>query len=110
MVITDLNVVSVAIDKPKADSPLIVDRNRMLPFPVAAKGVESVARRYFQIVKPNRQVQVLELSSRPLGDVAWNTPRLASGVELQSPSIRERLDHEAECNASRDSRQLESAV
>lgn len=105
MVITDLHVVSVAINEAKADSPLVVYRNRMLTYPITLQRVESVARRHSQIVQPNRQIQILELSSRPFGDIARESFRLASGVELQCPSIRERLDHRINCNVSRDSRQ-----
>lgn len=43
MIVTNLDIVGVAIDKPKAYAPLVVYRNGMLPFAVAFKGVQSVA-------------------------------------------------------------------
>lgn len=45
MVIDDLHILGIAVFAPsKADTPLIVDANAVLPFPVAAELLETVAR------------------------------------------------------------------
>jgi len=93
VIVTYLNVVSVALNEPKTDAPLIVDGNRVLPFSVAPEGVKSVAGRHLQVVQPNRQVQVLKLSRRSLGDIRRKPLCFARGIQFLRTPIRERLDH-----------------
>lgn len=88
-----LNVVSVAFNEPKTEAPLVVDGNRVLPFPVAPEGVKPVAGRHLQVVQPNRQGQVLKLSRRPPGDIRRKLLCLAHGIQFLRTPIRERLDH-----------------
>jgi hypothetical protein len=42
VIVAELNVIRVAVVEPKADAPLIIDRDRMLPRTVAFEGVEPV--------------------------------------------------------------------
>jgi hypothetical protein len=61
VVVGDLDLVGVAVGETKADSPLVVDGNRMLPCPLSRERVKPVAWRDLEIIKPSRQVDVLQL-------------------------------------------------
>src|SRR5690606_5876993 len=69
MVIADFNIVCVTILKTKADAPLRIDRNSVLPLPVARKRMESIARRHFQIIQTLRQMHIFELPRGSLSHV-----------------------------------------
>src|SRR3989338_8542988 len=45
MIICDFHFVGVATTPDKADSPLVVDSNRVLPFPVASQRLQLISRR-----------------------------------------------------------------
>jgi hypothetical protein len=45
MVVTDLNVVRITILEAKTYPPLIIDRNRVLAFPITLQRVESISWR-----------------------------------------------------------------
>ena len=82
MVITDLHVVCVAVDKAKADSPLIVDSDRMLSLPVILECVETIPRRHLQVVQARRKIDVLKLARGSPGDIRGN--RLTAPVANRS--------------------------
>ena len=64
--------------------------------------MQPIAARHPQIVQPFGEVQVFKLPTGSLCDV-WREPlRLPGGVKLLSAPIGERLDHDKECIASRD--------
>jgi hypothetical protein len=63
MIIDDFDIVSVANPPYETDSPLIVDSNAVLAFPVTAKFLEAVTRRHAQILQRLRIVQHRELTS-----------------------------------------------
>jgi hypothetical protein len=62
MVVCYFNVIGVSAFPVKADSPLIVDPDTVLPLAVALQGLESVARRDFQVLKVLGLAKVQELS------------------------------------------------
>lgn len=105
MVIANLDVIGIAVNKAETDPPLIVDGDRVLTLSISFERVEPVARWYLQIVQPRGQIHILQLASSPFCDVSRKPLGLTSSVEFFGPSIRERLDHLADCNASRDARQ-----
>jgi len=49
MVVHDFHFVSVPVAPHKADAPLIVDPNAVLPFPVAEKSFQAISSRSSQI-------------------------------------------------------------
>ena len=61
VIVGDLDVVGVAVGETKADSPLVIDGNRMLPCPLSLERVKPVAWRDLEIIKPSREVDVLQL-------------------------------------------------
>jgi len=89
----DWETAADTVDKTKADSPLVVDGNRMLPCPLSLERVKPVAWRGLEIIKPSRQVDVLQLPSCSLDHIRRKPSRLASRVQPLRVPIRERLDH-----------------
>ena len=65
VIVHDFNVIGVAIFPDKADSPLIVDANAVLPGPVTGKSFQTVSSRYAQVVQARSAVQDHQLSLRP---------------------------------------------
>lgn len=95
MVIADFNVKRITIFKAKTYPPLIVDRNRMLAFPITFQCMQSISRRRSQVLKFRSEVHILELSSRSLRNVCWKSLGLASLVEVFGTPISKGLDHAA---------------
>lgn len=62
MLIHDLDIAGVAILPNKAASPLIVDPNAVLSFPVAPQLLETIPGRRGEIAKFGRSVQLAKLS------------------------------------------------
>ena len=92
VVVSNLDVVGVAIDKSEADAPLVVDRD-LLPCPVTPKYVKTVTWWDLQVVEASRQVHVLQLSNGPPRDIRRKPLRLACGVQHLRAPIGETLDH-----------------
>ena len=49
VIVADFDVVCVAVDEPKADTPLIVHGDGVLALAVSLERMEAIARRYFQV-------------------------------------------------------------
>ena len=69
MVITDFNIVSVAVDEAKADSPLVVDGDRVLTLSIVLERVQSIAGRHLEIIKRGSKVDILEFANGACYDV-----------------------------------------
>jgi len=91
VVVGDLDLVGVAVGETEADSPLVVDGNRMLPCPLSLERVKPVAWRDLEIIKPSRQVDVLQLPPCSLDQIRRKPSRLASRVQPLRVPVRERL-------------------
>jgi len=50
VVIYDLDIVGITIDEPKADTPLVIDRDGILSLPVSPKLVKPITWRNLKIV------------------------------------------------------------
>ena len=59
MIICDLHVVGVTVDKAKADTPLIVDGYGVLALAIPLQGMEMIAARYAQVVQGLSKIDVL---------------------------------------------------
>jgi hypothetical protein len=49
MIVDNLNRESVGVNPAKADAPLVVDPNTMLPATVAGEGLQTIARNRLQV-------------------------------------------------------------
>ena len=93
MVVAELDIKRVAVHEPKADSPLIIHRYRMLTLSISGERVEPIAWRYPEVIEIRGQINILQLSRRSLRHVRRYAPTLARGVKLLRTSVRERLYH-----------------
>lgn len=93
MVIADLNLEGITVDEPEADSPLIVDGDRVLALTVACESMKAVPRRNFEILQPRGEVHILKLAGGSSGDIGGKPFGPPPNVQFPSASIRERLDH-----------------
>jgi hypothetical protein len=64
MVVDDFDIIGMALPPDKAEPPLVVDTDAVLPFAVASQGFQPVARRDSQIPQTPGTVQVEEFSAR----------------------------------------------
>ena len=93
MIVAELDIVGIAIFEPKADAPLIVDSDRMLPRAVAFERMEPVAGRYPQVGEHDRNMDSFQLAQGASSDV-WRDPlRLPGPVQFFGLPIREGFDH-----------------
>jgi hypothetical protein len=93
MIVTDFDVVGISVDELKTDAPLVIDGDRVLPLPMTIERVEPITWRDLQVVQPRSQVDILQLTRCPLGDIRWEPFRPARDVQLLGAPVRERLDH-----------------
>jgi hypothetical protein len=86
VIVNDLDVEGVCTFPAKADPPLIVDADTVLPFALALQRFESVARRYPKIIESKRSMQVQQLPARrtldrpELQDAPVIEKRFSSGI------------------------------
>ena len=57
MIIAPFDLIRLPISPDKANAPLIVDADRMLPLPVPLKLFQTITRKNSQIVQPRRRNQ-----------------------------------------------------
>jgi hypothetical protein len=80
MVIGNFNVSRVAILPDKANAPLIVYANAVLPGSVATQFFQPVCRRYPQIANTPRIIDHAQLSQGNLLDIGRQFPRPFSNI------------------------------
>jgi hypothetical protein len=92
VVIHNFYIVSIAITPDKADAPLVVDADAVLPFPIAFHCFQAIARRRPQIAKVSGNIQLAQLS---LGHPFESPKTLDSlpAVKLFGLPRPEGLDH-----------------
>ena len=70
MVVNDLNPFWTSVAPPKADSPLIVDSDTVLPRTITAQTLKPIARGNPKILQTTRGVNLPQLAQRDASD-AW---------------------------------------
>lgn len=71
MVINDLDICCAPVFKAEAQSPLLVDSNGILPFPVCGQFLQTIFWRNAQIVKRSGCIQHYQLSPRGNLNTFW---------------------------------------
>jgi len=92
VIVHDLSVVRVPVPPSKAETPLVIDPNAVLPLAIAAQGFQSIPRRRRQVAELCGAVQLPKLASSDLLDC----PKPSARLPLVKPfSVRaaERPDH-----------------
>ena len=93
MVIAELDVVRLTLNKAETDPPLIVDGDRVLAFSVPFQCMESIAGRHSKVVKARGDVHGLELPQRAPRKVRRDTTRPAGDEERLGTAVGKGLDH-----------------
>ena len=70
MVVNDLNPFWTSVAPPKADSPLIVDSDTVLPRTITAQTLEPVARRNPEVFQTTRSINLAQLAQRDAHDAS----------------------------------------
>lgn len=82
MIVGYLDIERVAVDPAKADSPLIVDGDGVLPSAITCEPVESVSLRNTKILQTSGHMYVFKLAPCASHDVGRKPPRPAGFVEF----------------------------
>src|ERR1035437_4317993 len=90
VMVADLDIVRVAIEKSKTHAPLIVHGDGMLPAAFGLEPVQAIAGRYLQIVQARSEVDVLQLARCPSRDMRRKAPGRPAQEQFLGPPIRER--------------------
>jgi hypothetical protein len=67
-------MVGVSVAPRETDSPLSINTNAVLAFPITLQRFQPVSRRNGQTFETNRGVQQLQLVKRLLLNIAWQLP------------------------------------
>ena len=101
MVIHDFDVMRIGVSPPEADTPLVVDSNAVLTFPVSCQSFQSIAGRNSQIIDRLSSIQHRQLSERRLLYVLAKPPGSFSFEDPPSFSVPEAPDHIGKYNVPR---------
>jgi hypothetical protein len=93
VVVAGLDVIGVAVFEPKADPPLVVDRNGVLTVAITIERVQPIARRDPEILNPRRSVDLFQLAPGAPRHVGRNPSALAGQIQLVCRPVCEGLDH-----------------
>jgi hypothetical protein len=92
VVIDDLDGLGTRLLPSKADAPLIVDADTVLPSSFSRKGLESIPWRHLEIIEPGCNLQLPKLSPGNRLDVHKPPDPLAPAKSLRIRAT-ERPDH-----------------
>jgi hypothetical protein len=87
MIVDDFDVECVVINPPEADTPLVVDANRMLSSAVGEKRFEPVAGRIAEIVEDCGAVDLAKFAPGAREDVGGNASRRVAVRDVFSGPI-----------------------
>jgi hypothetical protein len=93
VIIADFHIEGVASAEAEAQTPLIVDPNRMLAGAVAGQGFKPIRLRPPQILKSRRRVQLIEPHKAAPENIGRQSARFASDKQFLGFGIGKRPDH-----------------
>ena len=93
MVVADLDVIRVAVDEPKADTPLVVHGDRVLSLAVTLERMEPIPGGTFRSSRLVARSTYSSLRAARLATIAWEPPGCPRREQLLGALVRERLDH-----------------
>ena len=94
MVVDYLDAPGVTIAPHEADTPLIVDANRVLAVAVAAQGLQAIAGRRAQIIEQDGRIDGQELRSRARLNLRRQTANGVASEDGRGPLVGEASDHD----------------
>lgn len=93
MVIDDFDLVRMVVFPNEANSPLVVDTDRMLPVPVALQRFKPVAGRHAEIVESLGNVQQTQFAKRGVLNICRKPPASSAGPDRRGFSVSKADDH-----------------
>ena len=93
MVIRDLNIKCITMFPFKTNSPLIVNSNAVLTFPVTAQFFKSICRRDSQIIDVNGVVNHTKFSQSHLLNIGGQLSRTLALIDSLCFGVFEGFDH-----------------
>jgi len=93
VVVTELDLIGIAVFKAEADAPLVIYRDRVLSATIAFERMQPIAGRDLQVVDPSGGIDLLQLAHSSCDHVRRHAFRFAGQVQLLRLRIGERLDH-----------------
>ena len=93
VIVDNLDLPGVAITPNKADTPLFVDTNAMLPKLAATKSFQPVAGRDLQIIDATSGVDCKQLGTSPLLDLCGQPANRIASEDGRSALTGKALDH-----------------
>ena len=84
---------SVAVGPAETDAPLVVDAKTLLPRAITTQLLEPIARRYPEVVKPNRGVDVRQFAQHHAVQIGRKVPDRLAIPESRRGAISETSDH-----------------
>ena len=95
VIVDDFNVVRIRAFPSEAHPPLVIDSNTVLPLSIAAKFLQSIARRHPQFLERFRRVDGDELTEHDAPEISREPPHRLSRKQPFGVAIAERLDHQS---------------
>ena len=94
MVVDDFDTCRPSFIPDEANSPLIVDPNRMLPLPVCLQRFKTIARRDTEVVENPGLIQQTQLAKRSVLNVGRQPTASPPGPDQLRFRVGETLDHD----------------
>ena len=91
MVVAYLNIKCIAVNKTETDSPLVVNRNRVLAVTVPTQGMKAVSRWRPQIIQPYCQMHILQLAYRTTSHIRQKAASGAFYEQIRCAFVRKVL-------------------
>jgi hypothetical protein len=92
VVVNDFNVFGSMTGPAKADSPLVIDPDAVLPLSVAPQALQSIAGRHTQVIEAGGDLELPQLATGHDGD-ALEAPDALSLCEGFGVGTPKRSDH-----------------
>ena len=93
--VAELDVIGIAVSEPKADSPLIIDGDRVLACPVTLQRVQPITWRHLKVGEPHGDMHEFQLAEGATCQFVGDAPPTPRAEEFLRAPIREGLDHRA---------------
>ena len=93
MIISDFDLIGIALLPREADAPLLIDTDAPLTFTVSAKFLKMVTRRDAQRLQARRSVEDIKFTFRRSLNLYRNSPRMKTRKDLSSLLVRKRFNH-----------------
>ena len=97
MVVSDCYIEGIAVDKPKAHAPLVVDANAPLPSSVCVQCLQTVGGRKSQFIHGHRVFELIQAQYRAAQDVRWQSAGFSRAKQALGLFVGKAANHGFDC-------------